>query len=370
MAHRIGTIARRGLLAGAGVGALGLLAACTAFRQQGASSQADGSTPTTPASSQPKVQTFDLHADTVDSLSMRSHKPYSDFVDNYTGDLMRNNGELSADRMAGMAWAQCYAIWLPDEGDISHLSFYREAVSWFKRQMETYSDTFGQARSIAEAVDIMAQGKIAAILTVENAACADEGLEVVDEFARDGVVIAGITWNGENVLGSGNDHPEKGLTELGRSYVAALENHNIVVDVSHLNDAGFWDVAEVATKPFIATHSNARAICDVPRNLSDEMFATLLKQGGLAGLNFNQGFVRKDGTLYDFDQLAAHVEHWLELGGEDAIALGSDRDGAEVPKWLADAALQPYLYERFSERLGGTIADKLFSGNVQRFFGV
>ena len=138
---------------------------------------------------------------------MNKHKPYSGFDNIYTGDLASNNGEISADRMGDIGWVQCYAIWLPDyegeyETDLTHIQWYREAASWFKTQMEEHSDTFEQARSFADIDSILSAGKVAAILTVENSACLDEGIGIVDEFEKDGVLIAGMTWNGENVLDS------------------------------------------------------------------------------------------------------------------------------------------------------------------------
>ena len=314
---------------------------------------------------------LDMHADTVTRIAMQEYPPYDKDMDRYVGDLASNNGELSADHMGDIRWAQCYAIWLPDEdAEISHIDWYRTSAKWFHKQMRKHDDRFTQARTRTDVSKILDDGKVAAILTVENAACLDAGLEVVDEFAKDGVLIAGITWNGTNVLGSGNDDANAGLTDLGRQYIAALEEHDIVVDISHLNEKGFWEVNELATKPYIATHSNSRAICDHPRNLTDDQFKAIVASGGLVGLNFHDGFVRNGGTLYTFDELAAHVEHWLGIeGGEDALALGSDRDGAVVPSWLADCGLQSLLFARFEETFGQTIANKLFYQNALRFFG-
>jgi membrane dipeptidase len=232
--------------------------------------------------------------------------------------------------------------------------------------MRSHKDVFAQVRDFRDIPGILASGRVAAILTVENAAALEEGLDVVDEYAADGVKIAGITWNGQNALGSGYE-TERGLSKLGRAYVAALEKRGIVVDVSHLNDKGFWELERIATRPFIATHSNSRAVCDVPRNLTDKQFRAIAERGGLVGLNFHQGFVREDGEEYGFDQLIAHVEHWLELDGEDVISLGSDRDGSAIPAWLADCSKQEGLFEKVSDRLGATLARKLFAENALRF---
>ena len=314
-----------------------------------------------------------MHADTIDALGMISHTPYANFNNKYSGSFMDTNAQISANRLSGMRWAQCYAIWIPDaegdeQSDIPAIEWYREGVAWFKQQMEEHSDTFTQVRTFSDIPSILDEGKVAAILTVENAACLDAGIEVVDEFERDGVLIAGVTWNYQNALGSGNVYPDQGLSQLGREYIAALENHGIVADVSHLTAKGFWEREEIATKPYVATHSNARSVCNHLRNLTDEQFGALTVRGGLVGLNFHEGFVHEGGYVYTFDELAAHVDHWLSLGGEDHIALGSDRDGADIPTWLADCSAQRYLFDRFEERFGQDIARKLFYENAMRFF--
>lgn len=319
------------------------------------------------------LRCFDMHGDTIDALGMTAYPPYTGFSDKFQGTLASSNAQISADRMGDVQWAQCYAIWIPDhEGDeatnLAFIDWYRKGVKWFTGQMEQFPKQFTQARRLSDIPAILDEGKIAAILTVENAACLDAGIEVVDEFAKDGVLIAGVTWNGRNVLGSGNNNVDEGLTDLGKDYVRALEEHGIVVDVSHLNDKGFWDIEKIAEKPFVATHSNSRAVCDVLRNLTDDQFKAIVERGGLVGLNFNAGFVHPGDGAYTFDELSAHVEHWLELGGEDVVALGADRDGSNIPTWLADCGSQAYLFERFADKLGEEVARKLFFGNAERFW--
>ena len=314
-----------------------------------------------------------MHADTIDVLGLKSHAPYANFDDKFSGSLADTNAQISANRMAGVRWAQCYAIWIPDaegdeQADIPAIEWYREGVAWFKRQMEELSDTFTQVRKFSDIPSILDEGKVAAILTVENAACLDAGLEVVDGFEQDGVLIAGVTWNYKNVLGSGNVYPDQGLSKLGKQYITALEDHGIVADVSHLNEKGFWELDEIATKPYIATHSNARSVCNHLRNLTDEQFDALTARGGVVGLNLHKGFVHEDGNVYTFDELSAHVDHWLSLGGEDHIALGTDRDGADIPTWLADCSAQQALFERFEERFGEDVTRKLFYENALKFF--
>ena len=360
-------ITRRTLLGGA----LGMAAlAGAACSGQSASGTAGGKA----AGDSGPLEFFDMHADTIDTLGMAAYAPYSQFSNKFFGTLASNNGQVSADRMGDARWVQCYAVWMPDnegdeKGDIPSIEWYRNAVAWFKDQMEQLSDRFEQVRSFSDIPAILDAGKVAAVLTVENAACLDAGIEVVDEFADDGVLIAGVTWNYRNALGSGNNYPDEGLTDLGKEYLAALEEHGIVADVSHLNEKGFWELESLATKPYVATHSNSRALCNHLRNLTDEQFAAIAARKGLVGLNLNDAFVREGGTVYTFDELTAHVEHWIELGGEDVIAFGSDRDGAEIPSWLANCSSQEYLFERFSERLGENVTRKLFYQNAMHFFG-
>ena len=372
-------ITRREFALAAGLTLGGLLAGCTPQAPQPSSSTSEsgkgesGVTESTTTSSsqsgQPassEIQVFDLHCDTVGPLGLAEFEPYSQ-QEPHSGTLAQNDCEVSASRLRGMQWAQCYAVWTPDDcPSASYREFYRAGADWFLGQMKECADTFTQVRDFRDIPGILAAGKVAAILTVENAAALEEGLEVVDEYAADGVKIAGLTWNGRNALGSGHES-EAGLTKLGRQYVAALEERGIVVDVSHLNDTGFWELEKIATRPFIATHSNARAVCKVPRNLTDDQFRAIAERGGIVGLNYHQEFVHESGEKYDFDQLIAHVEHWLELGGEDVIALGADRDGSTIPAWLADCSAQKDLFDHAQKRLGETITRKLFAENALRF---
>ena len=362
--HR--SFTRRSFLGGA-MGALAGMSTACADRQI----SSDGTSGASDATS--SLEFFDMHADTVDVLGMTSHTPYATFHDKFYGSLVSNNGQVSVDRMGDARWVQCYSVWIPDaegddQGDVPAIDWYREAVSWFKGQMEECGDRIEQARAFSDVAGILDAGKVAAILTVENAACLDAGIEVVDEFAQDGVLIAGLTWNYTNAVGSGNNYPDKGLSKLGKRYLRALEEHDIVADVSHLNEKGFWELEKLATKPYVATHSNARAVCDHLRNLTDEQFSAITARGGVVGLNLNDAFVHEGGYAYTFDELAAHVEHWLDLGGEDFIAFGSDRDGAAIPTWIADCSNQAYLFGLFSERFGEDITQKLFFQNAMRFF--
>lgn len=219
--------------------------------------------------------------------------------------------------------------------------------------------------------------RVAAILTVENASPLSDGIEVLDQMSTDGVKMMTLTWNGSNCIGSGNDTLE-GLTSFGRKAIRRMEELGIVVDVSHLNDVGFKDVLACSTRPFVASHSNSRAVCGHPRNLTDYEFQAICDRGGLVGVNYYRSFIserygdtgaavpgREEVT---FDELSFHIDRFLHLGGEKVIALGSDFDGSDTPAWLNGAQDIPAFYGMVAKRFSIDIADAMFWNNAASFF--
>ena len=147
-----------------------------------------------------------------------------------------------------------------------------------------------------------------------------------------------------------------------------LERLGIVVDVSHLSESGFYDVAKTATRPFVASHSCAKALCGHPRNLTDDQFGVIRDSHGLVGINYNQAFLRDSGpaTIQD---ILCHIDHFLQLGGEHVIALGSDFDGAYMPEDLKTAAALPQLYEAMlAHGYKQSLVWDIFYNNAVHFF--
>ena len=328
------------------------------------------------------MRVFDLHCDTIDALAFRDLAELQLPHVEPSEDLGANAGlALSLERMRAVAqkgWAQCFAIFVPDalpDGRSPH-AFYQEARAYFQDQLAQHPEQVVQVRDARQVGEIEAQGKVAALLTIENGSPAEGKLERVEEWARDGVKMVTLTWNGATCIGSGHDTQE-GLTAFGREVVRTMEELRVVVDISHLNDVGFWEVARMARRPFAASHSNARAVCGHLRNLSDDMFRALRDAGGITGLNYYVDFVAEhawDAQLgtpakdVSADELFAHVDHWLDLDGADAIALGSDFDGCDCPSWLARAQDLPAFHRLAEARYGTELAEKLFHGNAEAFF--
>jgi len=285
-----------------------------------------------------------------------------------TLDLPGRHFSLSA-IPEGVSWCQCCAIFIPDElrGEEA-VAYYELHVRSFYRQMEALSDKVLPCRCAADVERAWAAGKTAAVLTVENGSALAGRLERVEALARDGVRMLTLTWNGENELGSGSE-TDHGLSGFGREAVRELERQGIIADVSHLNDRGFEDFLSVSEKPFAASHSNARAVCGHKRNLTDEQITEMVRRGCLIGLNFFQDFLRTGEEPAGLDDLWHHVEHFLELGAEDCLALGSDADGADLPAGLDCPAAFAGLYRCFLEKgLSQKQSEGILWKNALRFF--
>ena len=180
-------------------------------------------------------------------------------------------------------------------------------------------------RTAGEAERAKAAGKKYAFLAVEGMDAIGDDLNGIDRYADLGVRLGMLTWNGENLLatGAGGD-PYSGLTELGRQAVRRMGTRNIVMDVSHLNDGGFWDVMKAAEGPVVASHSNCRALCDVRRNLTDDQLRAIRDSGGVVGLNVHHAFVHADREKQTAEMLARHAAHMAEVMGVEHVACGFD----------------------------------------------
>ncbi len=329
------------------------------------------------------IRIFDLHCDTLDSLSMHDVEPFSRSASNVRegDDLAHNSLQLSLERMAQAgSWCQCFAVWVPDDLSKTGLKpheFYRKVASYFREQLEEHKPEVCQVLDGRKVKDAFSDGRVAAMLTVENASPLEYGLSILDEMRSDGVKMITLTWNGQNCIGSGNDTRE-GLSPFGIKALKRMEELHIVADVSHLNDAGFRDVLSHATRPFVATHSNSRSVCAHPRNLTDYEFEAIRDRGGLVGINycrsfiadrFNQGSGKDSGQPeVTFDEMSYHIDHFLELGGEHIIALGSDFDGSTTPSWLSGAQDMPAFHALVARRFGEDIAEAMFFQNAASFF--
>lgn len=221
-------------------------------------------------------------------------------------------------------------------------------------------------------------GKVAGLLSIEGGEPLLGSLAALRMFYKLGVRAMGLTWSFRNELGngSGERRPTGGLTDFGISVVEEMNSLGMIVDVSHLNDQGFWDVVEVNKGPFIASHSNCRTLCEVSRNLTDDMIRALAERGGVMGMNFLPFFLvpREDlssGKRATVKSVVDHIDHIVDLVGPEHIGLGSDYDGIPYPPdGLEDASKMPNLTLELVRRgySDGDI-ENILGGNFLRVIG-
>ena len=205
-----------------------------------------------------------------------------------------------------------------------------DMIAYGKAELAKCSDSIAIARNYDELIANCDSGKMSAILTVEEGGIINGKMEYLEELYRQGIRLITLTWNYENSIGFPNSRePElmnRGLKPFGIEVVRRMNELGMLIDVSHLSDGGFWDVVRYSTKPFVASHSNARVLCSHPRNLTDEMIKALAEKGGVAGVNFYPYFLRESGKA-TVEDIAEHLWHMYQVGSEDVIAFGTDFDG-------------------------------------------
>ncbi len=204
-------------------------------------------------------------------------------------------------------------------------------------------------------VDCLNNGVFGVIMHYEGAEAIDPEFVVLRLSYELGLRSLGLVWSRPTIFaeGVGPQNRGKGLTGLGRELIRHCNEMGVLIDVSHLNEPGFWDVIETSTKPIVASHSNARAVCDHERNLTDRQIKELAKNGGLMGINYAVGFLvqgARKGSDVPLSVLVDHIDHIVNLVGIDHVALGSDYDGAGVPDSLKDAAHDWAIVEELVRR--------------------
>lgn len=304
---------------------------------------------------------FDLHCDTITECF--SHNQ----------GLKKNNLHIDLDRADALdTYAQCYAVWVPDtlHGEEA-FQYFRQVAARLGQETEANQESIQRCALPDDWDTAQREHRHCAILTVENASALGGELANIAEFARLGVKLCTLTWNGANELGRGvRAEGNTGLTDFGRQAVVELERQGIIVDLSHASPELFEDVMGMAKNPVVATHSNARALCRHPRNLTDAQFIKIRDSGGLVGLNLISFFLNDDPAKAGIEDILRHAEHFLSLGGEDTLAIGADWDGGALKDFpLAGIQDIPLLYEFFLRRgYSERLVDKIFFANAADFF--
>jgi membrane dipeptidase len=219
-------------------------------------------------------------------------------------------------------------------------------------------DSDGQLRIVRTVADVeacLADDAIAAVIHFEGAEAIDAGLDLLGVYYAMGLRSVGPVWSRANDFGEGVPYlfphsPDTGpgLTDRGKALVRACNDMGIVVDVSHLNEKGFWDIAALSTAPLVATHSNAHALTPTPRNLTDRQLDAIRDSGGIVGVNFSVGFLREDGgdsADTPMERIVAHFRYLSDRMGIEHVGFGADLDGTMVPACVGDVTGLPRVVD-------------------------
>lgn len=286
---------------------------------------------------------------------------------------------ISAMKQGG-ALVQCFSAFVPTGFFPKPL---RDSLAWKAfcsiadkkdKLLELHKNELVPVSAVEDIDFCIAEGKLGALFTIEDLGVIGSDIEKLQTAYDRGVRIASLTWNHENTVAFPNSAKpsvmEKGLKPFGIQAVERMNELGMIVDVSHLSDGGFWDVVNFSKKPFVATHSNSRAVTDHPRNLTDEMIKALAEKGGVMGLNFAPDFLsgRKDKESR-IEDMVRHVTHIRRVGGSDVLAIGTDFDGIEGKLEIGTPAEMPLLEAALKKAgLSDTELEKMWHGNVMRVF--
>ena len=269
------------------------------------------------------IPVFDLHCDSAYALLGE------DF--NSAGSLRSNAYHIDLDRAKQLGgYAQCFACFTsPLMEPVCHVS----PVNMFERQLATIQREIDKNKRLIYIAygpgDIqrnLEKGKMSAILTIEGPAGFGYDPSLLEDLSLIGFRMTTLTWNEANPL-AGSHLTGGRLTDQGKEFVAEAQRLGMIIDVSHLSDEAFWDIMNMTEAPIVASHSNSRCICNVSRNVTDDMFRAICQTGGVVGLNQCVEFV---GGAGDLDAVCRHVLHFLELDPEGHhLALGGDLDGCD-----------------------------------------
>jgi membrane dipeptidase len=250
-------------------------------------------------------------------------------------------------------------------------------LSLFVRMERQSEGHLAICRTADEIDAAMANDALAAVLHLEGAEPIDTDFEFLDVLYAAGLRSLGPVWSRPNAFGHGvpfrcpsSPDTGPGLTDAGKELVRASNRLGILIDVSHLNERGFWDVAATSDAPIVATHSNAHAISPHSRNLTDKQLAAIAESGGMVGVNFAVAFLRPDGrrdTDTPIDLVIDHLAHILDHVGEDHVGLGSDFDGTDIPAEIGHVGnLQKLVAAMRTRGFGEPLIEKICFRNWLR----
>lgn len=303
---------------------------------------------------------IDLHCDTIYKITN-----WKDEI-----NLKDNNISIDLNKMIkGKVKGEFFALFIDREETKTPLKTCNKMLDRFYKEMDENKEIIKLATNYSEYKENIEKDIISAFLTIEGGEALEGEIYNLRNFYRLGVRLITLTWNHENEIGYPNCNKKfikNGLKKFGIEVVEEMNRLGMIIDVSHLSDGGFYDVAKYSKVPFVASHSNARSITDHRRNLTDDMIKILSEKGGIIGINFCNKFLGNN-KISKIEDMVTHIKYIKNIGGIDCIALGSDFDGINCEVEIKDISEMNKLVERlicsgFSEEE----IEKICSKNAQR----
>ena len=301
---------------------------------------------------------IDLHCDTI--MQLLDHPD--------SGDLYRNTWKIDIEKLQkAHSKVQDFALFINLGETNDSYGRYEEMRNLCTTQIHLYGEHIQHVLSYQDVESVYESGKIGALMSIEEGGVLGGDLDKLKQAYQDGVRLITLTWNYPNGLGEphcGEQH--KKLTPKGIEFVEAMQDLGIIVDCSHLNDAGTEQLGDILDAPFVASHSNAREVTAHTRNLPDNLIKLIANKGGVIGLNFAQSFLGTS-PVSRIEDIVKHGLYLINKGGEDVVALGTDFDGIKPNTEIKDASEMYRLYDAFKEAgLSVEQCEKLFWKNADR----
>lgn len=318
------------------------------------------------------MKIVDFHCDTISQL-------YNIRQNGEDINLSKNRLHLDIEKMKKSDYMlQVFASYVDLGSNTKPLESCLSYIDLLHNEVEKNNDYIGIVYTYEDILRNIEKNKMSALISIEEGGVCKGNLSLLRNFHRLGVRMMTLTWNYENELAypngyfSNKKNKRKGLKEKGFEFINEMERLGIIIDVSHLSDDGIYDVYNNTTKPFIASHSNARGLCSHQRNLTDDMIRKIGERGGLIGINFYSSFLNNNYKCSDIskiEDIINHIKYISNIGGVDCIGIGSDFDGIDCPLEFENASNMQLIYDEM-KKLGFREEDieKIFYKNALRLF--
>ena len=303
---------------------------------------------------------IDAHADTITRALLPQHN----------ARLNSNNLHIDFKRLHEFgAPVQVFALWCADRYVANAFEHTNSLIDFFESEVSKHSDIIEIALTLEDLERNARNNKISAILSIEGGEALMGNIDNLDHFYNRGVRIFGLVWNRENELGYGQEtRSQEGLKSFGIECIKRMEELGMIMDISHTNEAGFWDAHSYSTRPYMASHSNTFSVTPHTRNLTDSQIMAIVDRGGIIGVALYPLILAQNKSA-DIGDIMAHINHFISLGAGNNLGLGGDLDGfSTMPKGLKDVSSLKILAKEISDALGEDVSQNIMYGNFYEFF--